>query len=236
MTETIKNPQVPTGYGTITAKQVTSSNSETFQTTYFTVKLSCSVAISAGDYMFITFPEGFNNFNDLDMEGELKVGAVTKTFTASAVNTKIGFEIPAGVSISANNDFTIEMSSLPTPKSTISIDMNKMIFILTPSSKTTTKASSLQLHNQVNDRAFTTTELHLVINNYQPIQLTAGTSTTSVKIESSDHTSFQSNIKVQFISSSLTFSPNPLSLYIGDTAGYFTISAPQTLIPTTYTF
>ena len=67
MTETIKNPQVPSGYGTITAKQVSFSNSETFQTTYFTVKLTCTVAIAAGDYLFITFPEGFDNFNDLDM-------------------------------------------------------------------------------------------------------------------------------------------------------------------------
>jgi len=57
-----------------------------------------------------------------------------------------------------------------------------------------------------------------------------------IKIESSDHNAFMSNIKVQFISSSLKFEPNPLSLYIGDTAGYFRISAPQTLIPTLYTF
>ncbi len=75
-----------------------------------------------------------------------------------------------------------------------------------------------------------------MINNYQSIQLTAGTSTNLIKIESSDKKTFMSNIRVQFISSSLKFEPNPLSLYIGDTAGYFRISAPQTLIPTTYTF
>ncbi len=45
-----------------------------------------------------------------------------------------------------------------------------------------------------------------------------------------------SNIRVMFTSDSLKFEPNPLSLYIGDTAGYFKISAPQTLIPTLYTF
>ena len=64
----------------------------------------------------------------------------------------------------------------------MTIDMNKMVIILTPAAKTSTKASSLQLHNQVTTKAFVTNELHLVINNYQSIQLTAGTSTNLIKI------------------------------------------------------
>ena len=108
MTDPVYNPQDTPLYGTITAKQTSSSNSETFQTTYFTMRLSCTVIINAGSYFYMTFPEGFDNFNDLSMEGQLKVGAVTKPFTATSVNTKIGFIIPAGVTIAANNEFTIE--------------------------------------------------------------------------------------------------------------------------------
>jgi hypothetical protein len=165
MTDPVFSPQ-DAGYGTITSKQITSSNSETFQTTYFTVKLSCTVSITAGQYFYMTFPEGFNNFNDLPLEGQIKVGAIAKPFTATTVNTKIGFVIPAGVTVAANVDFTIDISSLPTPKSQMTIDMNKIIFFLTPADRLKTLASSLQLHNQVTTISFSNQELHLVINNY----------------------------------------------------------------------
>lgn len=170
------------------------------------------------------------------MEGNIVYGGVKTTFTASVVNTKITLKIPSNVTIPANNDFSIEISSLPTPKSPISIDMNKMSIVLAPNSRITTKASSLQLHNQVSTLSFVTSELHLVINNYQPIQLTAGTCSNEIKIEGSDHNKFLSNIRVQFISSSLTFNPNPLSLYLGDKEGYFVICGAQNLIPTVYTY
>jgi hypothetical protein len=236
MTDTVINPQQLLNYGTITAKQVLSSNSETYQTTYLSIKLTCTVAIVPTDYVFVTFPQGFNNFNDLPMEGDIVIAGVKTTFTATVTNTKIGFAIPSTVTIPANNEFFIELSSLPTPKFPISIDMNKIIIVVTPLTKTTTKASSLQLHNQVSTLTFTTSELHLVINNYLPIQLQAGTCSSPIKIEPSDHNNFMSNIKVQFISSSLTFSPNPVSLYLGDNAGYVTICGAQNLIPTIYTF
>lgn len=57
--------------------------------------------------MFITFPEGFDNFNDLDMEGNIVYGGVKTAITASVVNTKITFQIPSNVTIAANNDFSI---------------------------------------------------------------------------------------------------------------------------------
>ena len=182
------------------------------------------------------FPEGFNNFNDLPLEGQIKVGSVTKPFTASTVNTRIGFVVPAGVTIAANVDFTIDISSLPTPKLPMTIDMNKIVVLLTPPDRLSTLAASLQLHNYVTTIPFSSVDLHLVINNYQAIQLTAGTYTNLIKIEASDRKTFMSNIRVQFISPVLNFEPNPLSLYIGDSAGYFRISAPQNVIPTIYTF
>jgi hypothetical protein len=107
MTENVINPQSFANYGTITAKQVLSSNSETYQTTYFSVKLTSSVTVSPNDYMFISFPDGFNNFNDIDMEGNIVYGGIKTTFTASVVNMKISFLIPSNVTIPANNDFSI---------------------------------------------------------------------------------------------------------------------------------
>lgn len=108
-----------------------------------------NVAALPTDYLIVTFPEGFDNFNDLDMEGNIVYGGVKTSFVAKVINTKLTLQLPTNVTIPANNLFSIELLSLPTPKFPISIDMNKIIIVLAPSSMITTKASSLQLHNQL---------------------------------------------------------------------------------------
>jgi hypothetical protein len=114
--------------------------------------------------------------------------------------------------------------------------MNKLIIILAPMAQDSTLASSIQLHNQVSTLTFTTNLLHIAINNYQTISLTAGTYSNPILIQASDHNSFLSNIKVMFISSQLSFITNPTILFIGDANGKFIIGAQQNLIPTLYTF
>ncbi len=71
------------------------------------IRLSCSVAIVPGDNIFMTFPKGFDNFNDLPMEGQISVNSVKTGFTANVVNTRIGFVIPAGVNVPATSDFFV---------------------------------------------------------------------------------------------------------------------------------
>lgn len=83
--------------------------------------------------------------------------------------------------------------------------MNKLIVTLAGSLRSSTKASSLQLHNQVSNIIFKTTELHVVINNYQTILLTAGTYTNDIIVDASDKKAFLSNMKITFISDSLKF-------------------------------
>ena len=91
------------------------------------------------------------------MDGEIVLGALRRTFTATVVNTRAGFAVPTGITIPANSPFSIQISSLPTPKAAITINMNKLVVILTGSTRTTTKASSLQLHNEVSTITFQTT-------------------------------------------------------------------------------
>lgn len=71
----------------------------------------------------------------------------------------------SGISIPTNAQFTIEIASLPTPKNVITIDMNKLKVIIASSDKSTTIASTLQLHNQASSISFTQSGLHLAINN-----------------------------------------------------------------------
>jgi hypothetical protein len=61
-----------------------------------------SVLISPGEFLFITFPEGFDNFNDISMSGDLTFGVLKETFTAAVANTRLEFEVPAGITITAN--------------------------------------------------------------------------------------------------------------------------------------
>ena len=82
--------------------------------------------------------------------------------------------------------FDIKISSLPTPTSPAIIDMNKLKVLIASSDLTATSASSLQLHNLVGDIEFTPSTLHIVINNYQTISVTAGTYSVPIKIQPSD--------------------------------------------------
>lgn len=57
------------------------------------------------DYLIVTFPEGFDNFNDLDMEGNVVVAGVKTPFVAKVINTKLTLQLP--ITIPANNLFSI---------------------------------------------------------------------------------------------------------------------------------
>ena len=139
----------------------------------------------ANDWIFITFSEGFDNFNDMSMAGNLIYLGVQQTFTATTVNRRIGFQVKTPIStIAVNSVFTIQISSLPTPKSTVTLNMNELKIVVTPTNMISTKASSLQLHNQVATESFNSTELLLVINDFNVIILTAGTYSNPIKIGS----------------------------------------------------
>lgn len=84
------------------------------------------------------------------MTGNIVYLGLQQTFTATTVNRRIGFKVLAPItSIAINSVFTIQISSLPTPKSVVTLNMNELKIVVTPLNMISTKASSLQLHNQV---------------------------------------------------------------------------------------
>lgn len=140
------------------------------------------------------------------------------------------------MSLTANTLFSIKISSLPTPSVAGSVDMNKLRIMAATVDRLGTTAASLQLHNLVNSITFIPSALHIVINNYTTILVTAGTYSLPILIQPSDFGVFVSNMKISFVSDALAFGGSPAYMYLGDTSGTFSVGADQTLIPTMYAF
>jgi hypothetical protein len=140
-----------------------------------------------------------------------------------------------GLNLLANTIFSIKISSLPTPSLPISVDMNKLRIMATTADRLGTTAASIQLHNLVNSITFLPSSLHIVINNYTTIQVTAGTYSLPILIQPSDFNTFVSNMAISFVSDALAFGGSSY-IYLGDTAGKFIVGADSSLIPTIYAF
>ena len=75
-----------------------------------------------------------------------------------------------------------------------------------------------------------------MINNYQTITVTAGTYSLPIKIQPSDFTTFESNMKITFVSDAVDFKTSPTYIYLGEEYATFSVGADQSLIPTVYAF
>lgn len=187
---------------------------EVLQATFFTINATSTVAITSGQWIYLTFPQEFGNFHDLPLVVEVVQGANDYTFNAEVVNRRIGFNM-VGMSILANAVFSIKISSLPIPTNPGAVDMNKLRIMAATSDRLGTTAATLQLHNLVQSSTFTPSTLHIVINNYQTISVTAGTFSLPILIQPSDFTTFVSNMKISFVSDALGFSGSPAYIYLG---------------------
>lgn len=117
--------------------------------------------------------------------------------------------------IVGNSLFSVKISSLPTPSVAGSVDMNKLRVMAATSNRMATTAASLQLHNLVKNLVFIPSTLHIVINNYNTITITAGTYSTPILIQPSNFGTFVSNMKISFVSDALGFSGSPAYIYLG---------------------
>lgn len=232
----IVNPKTAANYGSIVLKSATSSNNQVYQTTFFTITLTCSVLIPTNSWIFITFPKEFNNFNNIPVVVQTQYGTNVEVSSSSTVfNTRIGFQLKT-LSVPASTTFQIIVTSLTTPQATGTINMNSMKVLVSTSDRSSTIAASIQSKNQLSSLTFVPNALHLSVNNYLPIQITAGTYSAPILIAPSDGSSFLTNMMITFSSTDLTFNPNPTYMYLGNSAASFVIGVSQNLIPTTYTF
>lgn len=210
---------------------------QVFQTTFFTITLSSSIAIPQGSWIYITFPAAFNNFNNIPVVVQTQYSATMYEVSTSSVvvNTRIGYSLGT-ITVPANTDFQIIVTSLLTPRDPVTIDMNQLRIVVATADRLATIATSIESRNQLGSLTFLPNSLHLVINHNNPIQITAGTYTSPIPINPSDNSTFLTNMLVSFSSNDLSFSANPSYLYLGNSFTSFIIGAGQNIIPTTYTF
>lgn len=237
VSNTIISPLTAVGYGAITLQGVSSSNMFVYQTTFFTINLTSTVDIGAGNWIYVTFPKEFNNFNNIPVTVQTQFSTTDFEVSASStvINFRIGYKLNT-LNIPAGTQFQIMITSLLTPKTTTTINMNSLRVMVASLDRLSTIASSLESRNQLGTLTFQPNSLHLVVNNYNPIQITAGTYCTPIKISSSDNLTFQTNMMITFSSTQLSFLSNPTYMYIGSSFSSFIIGAGQNLIPTTYSF
>lgn len=210
------NPQTIGTYGSVILQSVTSSNLQVYQTTFFTITLTCNVAIPSNSWLFMTFPTQFNNFNNIPVTIQTQYGSnVEVTSNTTVINTRIGYQIKS-LSIPAATQFQIIITSLLTPVNTGTVDMNPLKLLISSSDRLTTIASSIQSKNQLGSLTFIPNALHLVVNNNNLISVTAGTYSNPIKINPSDNTAFVTNMRITFSSTQLTFNPNPTYMYLGN--------------------
>lgn len=129
--------------------------------------------------------------------------------STSVINTRIGYQLKVFDKIPAGTQFQIIITSLLTPRSPGTINMNYLKVLVSTSDRTTTLATTIQSKNQLSYLTFLPNNLHLVVNNYNPIYITAGTYSNAIRIRPSDNTTFLTNMMITFSSTQLTFSPNP---------------------------
>jgi hypothetical protein len=209
---------------------------QVYQSTFFTITLTCTAAIPVNSWVFITFPKQFNNFNNIAVIVQTQYGTNVEVSSSSTViNTRIGFQL-LNLTIPASTQFQIIVTSLLTPTTPATINMNSMKVLVSSADRTATVATSIQSKNQLSSLTFITNSLHLVVNNYNHILITAGTYTNAIQISPSDNTTFLTNMMITFSSTKISFNPNPTYMYLGNSYSSFIIGVSSNLVPTTYTF
>ena len=150
ITNTIINPQTKVGFGTVVINSVSSSNLQVYGNTFFAITLICNIALSADQWIFITLPKQFDNLNNINVTIQTQINFSTFEVNEAAevVNTRIGYKIKT-LSIPANQEFQIMVTSLLTPKQPLTIDMNLIKILVCTTDRLTTLATSIQNKNQL---------------------------------------------------------------------------------------
>ena len=204
-----------------------------FSSIFTTLFFSVNTDILANSYLFLVFPEEFDNFNNVPISIVIKQGgAVVSTTNATVIDRTL--EILMSTLITANNEIEIQFPSLPTPKNPCSVAMSKMIGYLTPNDKKSIYAASSESGNSAPLIEFAANSRYIQFNSDQTITITAGTYSLPIYIQASDSNPFLTNININISSTGFTFEPSSVFLKLGDKNSTFRVGADSGLLPINY--
>jgi hypothetical protein len=94
-------------------------------------------------WIFITFPAGFNNFNNIPMvvQTQYSVANFEVSTSSTVINTRVGYKLNV-LNIAAGTQFQIMITSLLTPTVPVTIDMNQLIVLVATADRSGTIAAS----------------------------------------------------------------------------------------------
>lgn len=96
---------------------MTTITNPTFSSVYMIMSFECMSDIIAGSYLFLIFPEEFDNFNNVALSIIMKkISPLTIIPTGATTVTDRTLSFQVNSLIPANTKFAIEFPSLPTPK------------------------------------------------------------------------------------------------------------------------
>jgi hypothetical protein len=166
-----------------------------FSSIYAQFSIYCTVAVSAGSFLYVDLPIQFDNLNNIPISAILVFGAAVNSSSTVVKNRRI--EVPVAVSMPLKSTFMLQFPNLPTPKSPCVVQMSEMIVTITPANKLSVYAASAVQGNSAPKLTFVMNSRYISFNHDQPIRITAGTYSAAIPVTSNDNASILSNTNIK---------------------------------------
>ena len=136
--------------------------------------------------------------------------------------------------ISEDTNFTLYLSTLPTPKGLCDFDVNSILIFIASSNDSQVLITTTKTLNKAIPLTFTFDTQYFSINDGQDIVVKKGTYTSNLPIKTSDNTRFLNNIQLKSLDTVFSLDPSLLQIYLGDSISYFKIGAPYDVMEGLY--
>ncbi|KAL4481634.1 hypothetical protein ABPG74_007723 [Tetrahymena malaccensis] len=139
------------------------------------------------------------------------------------------------ITIAASARFTITIQQVPTPPSGGFVDLSRTIIAVFSSSRQTYVAQTNYLTNQMGSIQFIEQTNFVQINAGKVIQVTKGTYTPNIMIQTANSNKFIANMVITLAAAGFTFIPPSMNIYLGDLQTSFRVGADQNMLEKQYT-
>lgn len=139
--------------------------------------------------------------------------------------------------IQAQTNFMIEFLKVPNPYQVCTVDMNEIhIQVFNTTQRQIVSGLSFYLTNRAAPIAYLSYENPLKVNNDTMIQITRGTFSGFIQVQTANNTPFSSNFKLQIAGDGFQFLPAQFVPLYGDNSSQFRLGVDGNAISQIYTF
>ncbi|EAR93974.2 transmembrane protein, putative (macronuclear) [Tetrahymena thermophila SB210] len=139
------------------------------------------------------------------------------------------------ITIAASARFIITIQQVPTPPTGGFVDLSRAIIAVFSSSRQNYIAQTNYLTNQMGSIQFIEQTNFVQINAGQVIQVTKGTYSPNIIIQTANQNKFIANMIITLSATGFTFIPPSMNIYLGDLQTSFRVGADQNMLEKQYT-